>query len=499
MAMNPLDLLRMRKMALAGANRRPAAAAFLDMAGQTGQAPQAPMPSIAEGARLRALKALGASQQPTPAITKPKLITADNTVSGAGSMLPGRGTPGSAALGAFGSTMSQLGGWQDKPMTFGQILGASLGKAREAYGTAEERQRQIAADKAAALAAAEEKEYQRQQDAKKFRLEESKVKATARSDADKHYADAERMGLTGTMADEYVRSQLMKTKSTKPSGFVSVYTKDGDFVENVREDSPEADDYANKGYRIVESTTISGTKGDVGFGLSKADYSKKVLSQFSAQENIRELENVKAGFQDRFLTLQGKFGLFGAKVLDMIGSSKPEHKQFIAQQTKWKTDAWNQVNKYIKEITGAQMSEAEAKRILNALPNPSTDMFKLTSPTEYKSALDTALRNAKMAVARQQYFLNKGLKPEYYETSLSEDKRLGSSGFDVIYRDEKGNLIEYDDMPKIMDSYTDEIAAKYETDKYSNLTEDQKIAMINQEVDSYFGLANTPGQGIQHG
>ena len=304
------------------------------------------------------------------------------------------------------------------------------------------------------------------------------------------------MGLTGSMADEYVLSQLRKTKTTKPSGFVSVYTKDGNFVENVREDSPEADDYANKGYRIVESTTISGTKGDVGFGLSKADYSKKVLSQFSAQENIRELENVKAGFQDRFLTLQGKFGLLGAKFLDTIGSSNPKHKQFITEQTRWKTDAWNQVNKYIKEITGAQMSEAEAKRILNALPNPTTDIFKLTSPTEYKSALDTALRNAKMAVARQQYFLNKGLKPEYYETSLSEDKRLGSSGFDVIYRDEKGNLIEYDDMPKIMDSYTDEIAAKYETDKYSNLTDDQKIAMINQEVNSYFGLANTPGQGI---
>ena len=150
MATNPLDLLRMRKMALAGANRRPAAAAFLDMAGQTGQAPQAPMPSIAEGARLRALKALGASQQPTASITKPRLLTPTSAASGAGSMLPGRGTPGSAALGAFGSTMSQLGGWQDKPMTFGQILGASLGKAREAYGTAEERQRQIAADKAAA-------------------------------------------------------------------------------------------------------------------------------------------------------------------------------------------------------------------------------------------------------------------------------------------------------------------------------------------------------------
>jgi len=161
MATNPLDLLRMRKMALAGANRRPAAAAFLDMAGQTGQAPQAPMPSIAEGARLRALKALGASQQPTPAITRPRLLTPTSAASGAGSMMPGRGTPGSAALGAFGSTMSQLGGWQDKPMTFGQILGASLGKAREAYGTAEERQRKIAAEKAAAERQAEQDELSR--------------------------------------------------------------------------------------------------------------------------------------------------------------------------------------------------------------------------------------------------------------------------------------------------------------------------------------------------
>lgn len=172
MATNPLDLLRMRKMALAGANRRPAAAAFLDMAGQTGQAPQAPMPSIAEGARLRALKALGASQQPTASITKPRLLTPTSAASGAGSMLPGRGTPGSAALGAFGSTMSQLGGWQDKPMTFGQILGASLGKAREAYGTAEDRQRQIAAEKAAALAAAEEKEYTRSRQSEQDKLTE---------------------------------------------------------------------------------------------------------------------------------------------------------------------------------------------------------------------------------------------------------------------------------------------------------------------------------------
>jgi len=117
---------------------------------QAGTLDAAKRQSTVESARDRAMRALGALPEAPAAQTRARLIEPTTASSGLGSMLPGRGTPGSAALGAFGQTMSQLGGWQDKPMTFGQILGASLGKAREAYGTAEERQRQIAAEKAAA-------------------------------------------------------------------------------------------------------------------------------------------------------------------------------------------------------------------------------------------------------------------------------------------------------------------------------------------------------------
>ena len=474
MAMNPLDLLRMRKMALTGAN------AFLDMAGQTGQAPQAPMPSIAEGARLRALKALGATQQPTASITKPKLITADNTASGLRSMLPVRGTPGSAALGAFGSTMSQLGGWQDKPMTFGQILGASLGKAREAYGTAEERQRQIAADKAAALAAAEEKEYQLQQDAKKFRLEESKVKATARSDADKHYADAERMGLTGTMADEYVRSQLMKTKSTKPSGFVSVYDKEGNFVENVREDSEKADNYAQEGYRIVESTKIAGTKDEIGIGLSKADYSKRVLKVFDAKETISKLENVKGSFDERFFRIGGKVDLAVAKVADWGNFASDKQRDLIKRVADWQLDAWTQVNETIKAITGAQMSEPEAKRIMNQLPDPrDADFFKISSPTEYKAKLERALQEAKLAVARQQYFLKNGLEPVFEKTERTE---RNPRGYNVFYETDDG-VLTLDGTKILMEREAVKLAKKYK-----DLPDDERRSAIKSDMQSLFGL-----------
>ena len=149
-----MDLLNLRRNALSGATRRPAIDAFLEADARTGPAPQSTVQqqpgSLVENARQRALMALGASPKPSMGIPQARLVTPTTGTSGLRSMLPQRGTPGSAALGAFGSTMSQLGGYQDKPMTFGQILGASLGEARKAYGTAEERQRQIAAEKAAA-------------------------------------------------------------------------------------------------------------------------------------------------------------------------------------------------------------------------------------------------------------------------------------------------------------------------------------------------------------
>jgi hypothetical protein len=447
---------------------------------QAGALDAAKRQSTVESARDRAMRALGALPEAPASQTRARLVTPTTASSGLGSMLPGRGTPGSAALGAFGQTMSQLGGWQDKPMTFGQILGASLGKAREAYGTAEDRQRQIAADKAAALAAAEEKEYQRQQDAKKFGLEESKAKAASRSEADKHYADAERIGLTGSMADEYVLSQLRKTKTTKPSGFVSVYDKQGNFVENVREDSAEADDYANRGFRIVESTKIAGTKDEIGIGLSKADYSKRVLKVFDAKETINKLENVKGSFDERFFRIGGKVDLAVAKVADWGNFASDKQTDLIKRVADWQLDAWTQVNETIKAITGAQMSEPEAKRIMNQLPDPrDADFFKISSPTEYKAKLERALQEAKLAVARQQYFLKNGLEPVFEKTERTE---RNPRGYNVFYETDDG-VLTLDGTKILMQKEASKLA-----EKYKDLPDDERRSAIKSDMQSLFGL-----------
>jgi len=517
MAMNPLDLLNMRKMALSGANRRPASAAFLDMAGQTGQAPQAPMPSIAEGARLRALKALGASQQPTPAITKPKLITADNTASGAGSMLPGRGTPGSAALGAFGSTMSQLGGWQDKPMTFGQILGASLGKAREAYGTAEDRQRQIAADKAAAERQAEQDELARRNIESQIKVREAPTafkpgslydfqveggtqKGYIGQDGQIVYVGGVKkpevkkpgmpnIGNTRTIPTEKGYEQVQefadlgngnfgyknigepkpidapkapsigtnyKTRNDdgtvteavytiegwqtsapynpdKPSElFKNVYSaKSGKRIGSFRADDPRLKEYeGSSDYEITNSGQVTGTEEEV-LGMGKATQSKLELNINDMLVAKQQLGEIKVNFDPDMLSVPGIVQRRIAELKDLFNSSSPEDKAVIEAYTSWKNSAFGYANAVIKAVTGAQMSEPEAQRIMKELPDPRS--FKGT-PTEYLAALKVAERKANASITRAQYFLSNGIQPQLVD--------MPDGTKEYFFRDKKGRLVD---------------------------------------------------------
>lgn len=88
----------------------------------------------------------------------------------------------------------------------------------------------------------------------------------------------------------------------------------------------------------------------------------------------------------------------------------PEDKQFLAEFSAYKRNAINSLNEYIKSITGAAMSEAEAARILRGMPNPGQGMFDGDSPTEFKAKLDDAIKQTRMAEARLVYIKRKGLQ-----------------------------------------------------------------------------------------
>jgi len=498
-----MDLLNIRRNALSGANRKRAIDAFLDADARTGPAPQSTVQqqpgSVVENARQRALMALGASPKPDMGIPQARLVTPTTATSGLRSLLPGRGTPGSAALGAFGSTMSQLGGWQDKPMTFGQILGASLGKAREAYGTAEERQRQIAEKKAALEKAEEETQYTRQRQSMLDAITVGNFNIARRKAAREEAAAGQptkpyEIYDVQTGRKKFVRDVRTKeggwstedvggvaadkpTKEGKPSGFVSVYTKNGDFVENVREDSPEADDYANKGYRIVESTSITGTKKDVGLGARATGQIQTDIMDI--EESISDLNDIQNSFDPKMQTFFTRGEAALKALLEKGGKELNEaDAKLVGDVAVYKQNAWDAVNAYIKYLTGAQMSEAEARRIMKSFPDPRLGLSEGDSPTEYKRKLDGVLRKARLSLARNSYALSKGLTP-----TANPEADVEKNQDDVIYVDEKGRRLGIEQIPHLMRREESRLKKQF-----ADLEESERESRVESEMRKIFSI-----------
>jgi len=422
--MDTRDLLNLRRMALSGATRKPAISAFLDADARTGPVPQQTVQqtpgSVVENARQRALMALGASQKPSMGIPQARLVTPTTASSGLRSMLPQRGTPGSAALGAFGSTMSQLGGWQDKPMTFGQILGASLGKAREAYGTAQEKQAAIAEKKAAAELAAEQEKYKREQKAKEFRLEERRTLAQERTDIDELFAGGERLGLKGQDLVNFVREQLAKKK-----GGTDV------------------------------SVTI-GKDGEPNISLVKQQIKEQqdnIVKSVSTQDL---LDNIQGSLDPKYLEVPERINQLWLSYKDKFGLASESEQEEIRGFTRFKQAAIEAVNQYIRDITGAQMSVKEAERLSLALAQPGQGIFDGDSPAAFQEKLKNTIANVRRAEQRAKYFLSEGIDVSYDYKEQSSEALNADFETDAKFK-MNGKMIRLDDMPLIINKKGAEI------------------------------------------
>tara|TARA_E500000318_G_C3550008_1_gene208496 strand:- start:235 stop:1695 length:1461 start_codon:yes stop_codon:yes gene_type:complete len=112
---------------------------------------------------------------PLPAQKAPAPTQAPSGLGAAiGGVLPEPGSAGMAGLGAAGRALLQLGGYQERPMTLGQMLGQAGDVGMRAFSEAQEKEQAAEQAAAQAQAAAEQQKYEREQEAKKFGLEEKK-------------------------------------------------------------------------------------------------------------------------------------------------------------------------------------------------------------------------------------------------------------------------------------------------------------------------------------
>lgn len=129
-------------------------------------------------------------------------------------------------------------------------------------------------------------------------------------------------------------------------------------------------------------------------------------TEVNLTEQLGRMREIARQFRPEFLTFEEQAKQYGVSWLDKFDATRskltPEQIQQHAQYTAFRRDTVDNLNRYIKEITGAAMGVEEAKRIISAQPNMDD------GPTAFMAKIKATQRAAELAVARTRYLRQYG-------------------------------------------------------------------------------------------
>lgn len=133
----------------------------------------------------------------------------------------------------------------------------------------------------------------------------------------------------------------------------------------------------------------------------------------NSTKNLMQLDVIAGQFKPEYQRFMDRAGYEALSLKDKspLGLNNKE-KADLEGFAKYRRNAFSALNDYIKSVTGAAMSEAEAQRILKGLPNPGSGLFDGDSPTEFKGKMEDAIKQTKMAAARFAYMKRNGMSLE---------------------------------------------------------------------------------------
>jgi hypothetical protein len=173
--------------------------------------------------------------------------------------------------------------------------------------------------------------------------------------------------------------------------------------------------------------------------LAKEARNKVDTAELDLTEQVSRIKSIKRQFRPEFQTYEEAIkqaGIGFADKFDFMRSKLPpemlqKHAEFIS----FRRDAIDNVNRYIKEITGAAMAIPEAERIMKGIPNESD------GPTAFKAKIDAIERTSLMAIARTRYLRENGFKGQPWSGNADDAaKALSIEGFSRII-DQEGDAM----------------------------------------------------------
>jgi len=180
-----------------------------------------------------------------------------------------------------------------------------------------------------------------------------------------------------------------------------------------------------------ETTTIRTgvTGGGTGAPLSKrvqGDVETKIVA---GREQLARMEAIAAEFKPEYLELGSRLGAEWSSLKAKLGSDvSKEDKTFLVQFKAFQRKAIENINLYIKELTGAQMSEREADRLRLAQPDPGEKWYGGDDPITFKAKMDDVVKYTQAAVRRYEYYLASGLTPQQINQKIVSNTAMSLEG-----------------------------------------------------------------------
>lgn len=152
---------------------------------------------------------------------------------------------------------------------------------------------------------------------------------------------------------------------------------------------------------------------------------------FDATEGIARLESIRGRFRPEYQQIATRWNAFKTRWREKLDLNvSADDLALLEDFSAYRRDSIGNINRYIKEITGAQMSEAEAKRLRKAVPDPGDGIFDGDSPTEFLSKMNATFKSLRLATARYTYTLRNGL--DWKKLSLDKVENIMRKRMDEI-------------------------------------------------------------------
>lgn len=192
-------------------------------------------------------------------------------------------------------------------------------------------------------------------------------------------------------------------------------------------------------------------------------------------DQISRLEAMNRSFEDKYQTIGTRLKMMGTSWMAKIDPQKvsPEDAKELADFSKDRRRAIENLNMTIKDITGAAMSLPEADRIKSQVPDPGVGIFDGHDPIRYRANMQGALDDTRLAVARRAWL--KKNNPQLLE-QLAARKMEGVE-----------TVMPLDRMRDTMNQRKNEIYQGLKK-QYPGASREQLIPYVGQMLNQEFGI-----------